>query len=114
MSRRCPDNFWIENGIIGNMNKLGIIAWDYEMFFHGSEVCVSGNHMVLLWNLFQGTIGVVAFGGIEGMGFGTFEWHQCVTTKIVASRYGGGGTRIKNYWKFSRRDKPRSDQRTTG
>ena len=37
-----------------------------------------------------------------------------MTTKIVASRYGGGGTRIKNYWKFSRIDKPRLDQRTTG
>ena len=40
MSGRCPDNFWIENGIIGNMNKLGIIAWDYEMFFHGSDLYV--------------------------------------------------------------------------
>ena len=33
MSGRCPDNLWIENGIIGNMNKLGIIVWDYEIFF---------------------------------------------------------------------------------
>ena len=40
MSGRCPYNFWIENGIIGNMNKLGIIAWDYEIFFHGSDVYV--------------------------------------------------------------------------
>ena len=42
MSGRCPDNFWIENGIIGNMNKLGIIVWDDEIFCHGSEVYVGG------------------------------------------------------------------------
>ena len=65
MSGRCPDNFWIENGIIGNMNKLGNIAWDYGIFLHGSEVYVGGNHMVSWWNLFQAIIVVVAFGGID-------------------------------------------------
>ena len=25
--------FWIGNGIIGNMDKLGIIVWDYGIFF---------------------------------------------------------------------------------
>ena len=46
MSGRCPDNLWIENGIIGNMNKLGIIALDYGIFFHGIYVYVRGNHLV--------------------------------------------------------------------
>ena len=45
-SGRCPDKYWIGNGIIGNMNKPGNIAWDYEIFFHGSDVYVWGNHMV--------------------------------------------------------------------
>ena len=40
MSGRCLDNFWIENGILENMNKLGSIAWDYEIFFHGSDLYV--------------------------------------------------------------------------
>ena len=40
MSGRCLDNFWIENGIIGNMNKLGNIAWDDERFSYGSGVYV--------------------------------------------------------------------------
>ena len=38
MSGRCLDYFWIENGIIENTNKLGNIAWDYGIFFHGSDV----------------------------------------------------------------------------
>ena len=62
MSGRCLDNFLIENGIIGNMNKLGIIVWDYEIFFHGRDVYVWGNHRVAWWNLFQDTIVAVAFG----------------------------------------------------
>ena len=40
MSGRCLDNFWIENGIVENMNKLGNIAWDYGIFFYGSELYV--------------------------------------------------------------------------
>ena len=40
MSGRCPNNFRTENGILGNMNKLGNIAWDYEIFFHGSDLHV--------------------------------------------------------------------------
>ena len=40
MSGRCLDNFWIENGILENMNKLGSIAWDDEIFFHEMDVYV--------------------------------------------------------------------------
>ena len=40
VSGRCLDNFWIENGILENRNKFANIAWDYEMFFYGSEVYV--------------------------------------------------------------------------
>ena len=76
MSGRCPDNFWTRNGIIGIMNKLGIISLNYEIFLHWKDVYVWGNHMVAWGNLFQDTIVVVAFGGIVVRGFGTFEWRQ--------------------------------------
>ena len=35
MSGTCLNNYWIENGIIENMDQLGNIAWDYEIFSMG-------------------------------------------------------------------------------
>ena len=46
MSGMCLNNYCIGKGIMENMDKLGNIAWDYEIFFHGSDVYVWGNHMV--------------------------------------------------------------------
>ena len=63
MSGRCLDQFGIENGIIENKDELGNIAWDHEIFFHGSDVYVLGNHLVSWWNLFQATVVVVALVG---------------------------------------------------
>ena len=40
MSGRCPNNFWTENVIIGNMHNLGNIARDYGIFLHGRDVSV--------------------------------------------------------------------------
>ena len=45
--------------------------------------------MVAGWNLFQGTIVVVAFGGIDGRGFGIAKWNQCSTDNAMARHYGG-------------------------
>ena len=52
MSGKCLNNYWIGNGIVGNINKHKIIALDYGIFFHGIEVYVRGNHLV-------------AFGGVD-------------------------------------------------
>ena len=56
MSGRCLDNYWIRNGIIGNMNKLGNIALEYEIFLNGRDVYVWGSHMVAWGNLLQAKI----------------------------------------------------------
>ena len=57
---------------------------------------------------------VGTFGGIERRDFGTFEWRQCVTTKFVASRYGGVEKVRRLLGKFSESGKPKSNQRPSG
>ena len=39
--------------------------------------------MVAWWNLFQGTIVVVAFGEIDRWGFGIAKWNQGSTGKTM-------------------------------
>ena len=46
MSGTCLNNYCIGNAIIEDMDKLGNIVWDYELFFHGSGIYVGGSPMV--------------------------------------------------------------------
>ena len=70
--------------------------------------------MVAWWNLFQGTIVVVAFGEIDRWGFGIAKWNQCLTDTAKAWNYGGADKDRRLLGKISKRAKPKSNQRPTG
>ena len=52
MRGRCPDNFWIENGIMENMDKLGNIALEYATFLDGLSLYEEGSLWYFWWNFF--------------------------------------------------------------
>ena len=71
MSGRCSDNFWIENGIMENMDKLGNIALEYAIFLDGLSLYEEGSPWYFWWNF--SSFGNRPFFGRWGKGFKRFD-----------------------------------------
>ena len=71
--------------------------------------------MVSWWNLFQAIIVVVAFGGIDGRGFGNLQMEPMFDRQNKGMKLWWRLTRIEDLLgKISKGAKPKSSQRPSG